>query len=105
MASLAVMIAIAMLMTEPAQVPADSAGTETESSYAMEVELLEGIVLDSVSGDGEITYPENEAGAYISYRDVKGIYDGASVITYLVYNPTSDAIDDVVSRIDFVVVE
>ena len=42
-----------------------------------------------------------EDGSYISYADVDYV-KGDTVITYLIYNPNTNYIDDVIDRIDFV---
>lgn len=42
-----------------------------------------------------------EDGSYISYADVDCV-KGDTVITYLIYNPNTNYIDDVIDRIDFV---
>lgn len=86
------------------EVEDDIIDTISHAGYA-KVEMLEGVVLDSETGDGKLIYPTNDIGAYISYRDVEGIYEGAVVRTYLVYNPASNAVDDVIARIDIVEVQ
>ena len=42
-------------------------------------------------------------GYYISYKGLSGVRKGSKIITYLVYNPATYYIDDVVERIDIVV--
>ena len=60
------------------------------------VERTKGIVLDDeLNGSAE--------GYYISYRSVEGAQPGDEVITYLVYNPATSYIDDIIERYDVIV--
>ena len=95
-----------MLMDSNAtpEVEDDSIDTISHAGY-VRVEMLEGVVLDSETCEGKLIYPTKDIGAYISYRDVEGIYEGAIVRTYLIYNPASNAVDDVIARIDIVEVQ
>lgn len=42
-------------------------------------------------------------GYYISYKGLSGIRKGSKIVSYLVYNPATYYIDDVIERIDVVV--
>lgn len=60
------------------------------------VERTKGIVLDD-----ELN--ESAEDHYISYRSVEGAQPGDEVITYLVYNPATSYIDDIIERYDVIV--
>ena len=60
------------------------------------VERTKGTVLnEDMDGEAE--------GYYISYRSVPDAQPGDEVITYLVYNPATNYIDDIIERYDVVV--
>jgi len=60
------------------------------------VERTKGIVLDDeLNGSAE--------DHYISYRSVEGAQLGDEIITYLVYNPATSYIDDIIERYDVIV--
>lgn len=60
------------------------------------VERTKGIVLDDeLNGSAE--------DHYISYRSVEGAQPGDEIITYLVYNPATSYIDDIIERYDVIV--
>lgn len=66
------------------------------------IERVKGKVLNKKL-DGKITNPRKGYGDYISYRRVKDVRKGDTVITYFVYNPDNNADDDVILRLDFIV--
>lgn len=75
-----------------------------ESRYGnLIIERCIGIVTDENSGDGEILNLDDDYYYYISYQDVDGIRDGFVVISYLVYNPGNNYIDDIMERYDYIV--
>lgn len=58
------------------------------------IERCVGIVTDAEKGDGKILNTTSEYD-YISYRGVKGnLHKGDIVITYFVYNPDNNYVDD-----------
>ena len=60
------------------------------------VERTKGIVLDDeLNGSAE--------DHYISYRSVEGAQPGDEIITYLVYNPATSYIDDIIERYDVII--
>ena len=67
------------------------------------VERCIGIVTDKQSGDGAVLNLPEDCGYYISYR---GIYlpisDGTVILSYMVYNPDNNYIDDIMERYDFI---
>lgn len=67
------------------------------------VERCFGMVKNAESGDGIILNPEDKDYNYISYR---GVYwplsDGTILLSYMVYNPDNNYIDDIAERYDFV---
>lgn len=60
------------------------------------VEKIRGTVTDNRSNG-------NTNGCYISYKSVKGVRKGSQVVTYLVYNPRTNYIDDIIRRYDVVI--
>lgn len=60
------------------------------------VECTKGIVLDDELNGSAENY-------YISYRSVEGAQPGDEIITYLVYNPATSYIDDIIERYDIIV--
>lgn len=66
------------------------------------VERCIGIVENKVTGDGRLlNYPDPDY-YYISYSSVDGVRDGTIVLSYMVYNPDNNYIDDIMERYDFV---
>ena len=53
------------------------------------------------NGDGEVI--NGYDGDYITYRNVKGAEVDNIIVTYLVYNPDNNAIDDIICRFDYIV--
>lgn len=67
------------------------------------VERCIGIVTDKQSGDGTILNLPEDCGYYISYRDIYlPISDGTVMLSYMVYNPDNNYIDDIMERYDFI---
>lgn len=60
------------------------------------VERTKGIVLDDELNGSEEDH-------YISYKSVEGAQPGDEIITYLVYNPATSYIDDIIERYDVIV--
>ena len=56
----------------------------------------------STKGDGEVLNCADPDYNYISYSNVKGAKKGDIILTYLIYNPDSNAEDDVILRYDYI---
>lgn len=52
--------------------------------------------------DGKIINPAQKGYDYISYRSVEGARKGDKIVTYFVYNPYTNAEDDIILRLDFI---
>lgn len=52
--------------------------------------------------DGKIINPAQKGYDYISYRSVEGARKGDKIVTYFVYNPYTNAEDDIILRMDFI---
>lgn len=62
-----------------------------------------GLVTNGQTGDGEVLNAADPEYAYISYASADAAYrDGTVMLTYFLYNPESNAADDILSRHDFV---
>ena len=62
-----------------------------------------GLVTNGQTGDGEVLNAADPEYAYISYASADAAYrDGTVILTYLIYNPESSAIDDISARHDIV---
>ena len=62
-----------------------------------------GIVTDAQSGAGRVLNPYDKEYDYISFSRCNVPYkDGTVIVSYLVYNPETDWVDDVIDRYDFV---
>lgn len=67
------------------------------------VERCIGLVTDKQNGDGMILNLPEDCGYYIGYRGIGyPISDGTVILSYMVYNPDNNAIDDIVERYDFI---
>lgn len=67
------------------------------------VERCIGIVTDEQSGDGRVLNLPEDCGYYISYRGIyRPISNGTIMLSYMVYNPDNNYIDDIMERYDFV---
>lgn len=64
------------------------------------IERCIGVVEDASTGAGYIIDNDN---FYISYSNVHGIKDGNVICTYLIYNPNTNEIDDIISRFDYII--
>lgn len=64
------------------------------------IEKITGVVIDN-NKNGKINTKSKYN--YISYKGVKGAKKGNKIVTYLLYNPDSNYIDDVVYRYDKVI--
>ena len=80
----------------------------------MTLEILQNrdgkIIIEKVIGkvttdnlDGEVMNVGKNMHNYISYRCVEGAKNGDVVLTYFVYNPFTNAEDDVIIRTDFII--
>ena len=66
------------------------------------IERCIGFVTDSKEGRGKLLN-FHDGGDYISYAGVNGIRDGSVVLSYMVYNPDNNSIDDISERYDFII--
>lgn len=68
------------------------------------IERCIGFVTNGQTGDGAILNAADKNYNYISYRSIDQEYcDGTVILTYLIYNPDNNYIDDITERYDFVV--
>lgn len=65
------------------------------------VERCIGVVTDKETGAGMIL--NQSGGYYISYRNTPNIQKGSIVVSYMVYNPNNNFVDDIIERYDFVI--
>lgn len=72
----------------------------TEHDYLI-VERLVGICIND-EGDGRIINTTDSAHNYLSYRFTCA-HAGDIVVTYCIYNPTTDYVDDIAERFDMIV--
>lgn len=69
----------------------------------MIVERCLGVVTNAEQGDGVVLNPADINYNYIGYRGISWpLSDGTVLLSYMVYNPNSNYIDDIVERYDFV---
>lgn len=67
------------------------------------VERCIGFVTNKETGDGRVLNALDENYNYISYRSVTEDYcDGTVFVSYMIYNPENNYVDDIVERYDFV---
>lgn len=64
------------------------------------VEKVTGIVANARTGAGNVEKVKNW---YICYKHVKGIRNGSRVVSYFVYDPKTNRMDDIIDRYDVVV--
>jgi len=84
----------------PDELTAEILETRTASNTLI-VERVIGKVVNKTKGDGRILNTESEYN-YISYFDLGiPISDGTLMLTYLIYNPDTDFVDDC-ERYDFI---
>lgn len=65
------------------------------------IERCIGVVTDKETGAGMIL--NQSGGYYISYRNTPNIQKGSIVVSYMVYNPNNNFVDDIIERYDFVI--
>lgn len=53
--------------------------------------------------DGKILNGNASNGNYISYERVDGAKQGDTILTYYIYNPFTNEVDDVLTRLDFII--
>ena len=68
------------------------------------------IIIEKVIGkvtndnlDGKILNCIDEQHDYISYKNVSGAKKNDTIVTYFIYNPSSNIEDDVLTRINFII--
>lgn len=70
------------------------------------IERCIGLVTDKTNGDGIILNCGDD-GYYIAYRgescETLNLYDGTVLLSYMVYDPNNNYIDDIMERYDFVI--
>jgi len=67
------------------------------------VERCIGFVTNKETGDGRVLNALDENYNYISYRSVTEDYcDGTVFVSYMIYNPDNNYVDDIIERYDFV---
>ena len=64
------------------------------------IERIIGVVDDASNGDGHVLDDED---SYISYNSVSDISKGNVICTYLIYNPDTNYVDDIIARFDYVI--
>ena len=69
---------------------------------AIIIEECIGTVITS-KGDGEILNPNNPTHNYISYKCVENANVGDMILTYFIYNPETNYIDDILYRFDYII--
>jgi hypothetical protein len=86
----------------------------TERNGALIIEKCYGVVTDN-NGNGRILLNDNDfinahdrnynniADNYISYKSVTGTGEGDIILTYFIYNPNSNYIDDITERFDYII--
>ena len=52
--------------------------------------------------DGKI-FTDNKYCDYISYKKIKGVRKGDTILTLLIYQPNSKGVDDIIDRIDYII--
>lgn len=62
---------------------------------------LDGKILNCDTNNGG--YTNKDGGNYISYQRVNGAKEGDKIVTYYIYNPFTNAQDDVLTRMDFII--
>lgn len=65
------------------------------------VETVVGTVVDD-EGNGKVNEPRDPDYDYISYRYVNGVEKGNTVVSLMLYNPSTDYVDDIIERFDYV---
>lgn len=67
------------------------------------IEECIGTVTNKETGAGKLLNYTDPDYYYISYSNVDGIRDGSVVLTYFIYNPDSNYIDDILYRFDYII--
>lgn len=62
---------------------------------------LDGKILNASSNNEN--YTNKNDGLYINYERVNGAKVGDKIVTYFIYNPFTNAQDDVLTRLDFII--
>lgn len=75
--------------------------TRTERN-ALVIERLVGVVLDT-EGNGRVLNTDDPYYNYISYRSVPNAHTGDIVVTYCIYDPSTDVEDDIIDRFDTII--
>lgn len=84
-------------------------GYELYNTYELTAEILESRTEENIIVEVAVGSVLNENldgesyGYYISYRSVENAKPGDTVITYFVYNPYNNYVDDIVERFDIIV--
>lgn len=68
------------------------------------IEKTIGIVLND-EGDGKILNTDDDYYNYINYSRVEGAKEGDIILTYCVYNPDTNYVDDILLRFDYIIDE
>lgn len=61
---------------------------------------LDGKILNTSNNEN---YTNKNDGLYINYERVNGAKVGDKIVTYFIYNPFTNAQDDVLTRLDFII--
>lgn len=65
------------------------------------IEKCLGTVIDEEK-NGYLLNPEDPERDYISYKSVEDAEKGDNVVTYFIYNPETNAEDDIIFRFDYI---
>ena len=77
---------------------------ESRTKDEIIIERCIGIVTNAMQeGDGQVLNTDDSYYNYISYRSIDGIEKGNIILTYLIYNPNSGYIDDIIERYDYII--
>lgn len=60
-------------------------------------------VVTNAEGDGKILNCYDSEYNYISYKGIDKANVGDKILTYLIYNPETDYIDDIIYRFDYII--
>ena len=99
--------------TTPTEIPKEYTNLEIYGTNEMDTETLTKrngkIIIEEVigevvteKGDGEVLNYKDADYRYINYSNVEGAKKGNIILTYLIYNPDSNAEDDVILRCDYI---
>ena len=76
--------------------------TSRQERNALVIERLVGVVLNE-DGDGRVLNTSDPYYNYISYRSVPNAHTGDIVVTYCIYDPSTDVEDDIMERFDTII--